>query len=81
MGVEVSLMSNSALVAFAAASANSSDGIGLVGFLVIAGLALALVFLYRSLRRQLGRIDFDANGRSDAERMRRDASPDGDATP
>ena len=74
-------MSNSAPVVFVAASNNSNNGIGLVGFLVIAGLALALVFLYRSLRRQLGRIDFDASGRSDAERMRRDASPDGDSTP
>jgi hypothetical protein len=74
-------MSSSAPVVFVAATADSNDGIGMVGFLVIAGLALALVFLYRSLRRQLGRIDFDANGRSDAERMRRDASPDGDTTP
>jgi hypothetical protein len=66
--------------AVVAASADSNVGIGFLGFAVIAALALAVVFLYRSLRRQLGRIDFDANGTSDAERMRRDGSPDDDAT-
>jgi hypothetical protein len=66
---------------FVTATADSNVGMGLVGFLVIAGLALALVLLYRSLRRQLGRIDFDAEGTSDAERMRGHSSPDGDTAP
>ncbi len=33
------------------------------------GLALAMVFLYRSMRKQLKRIDFNAEGGSDQERM------------
>jgi hypothetical protein len=65
----------------AAASGESSVGMGLVGFLVILGLALALVFLYRSLRRQLRRINFDPEGTTDAERMRRGSSPDSDPAP
>jgi hypothetical protein len=66
---------------FIAASGDSNAGIGFLGFAVIAALALALFFLYRSLRRQLGRIDFDAEGTSDAERMRRPGSSDGEGTP
>jgi hypothetical protein len=52
----------------------SGVGPGLLGFLVFAGLCAALIVLYRSLRRQLRRIDFDAEGESDAERMRRDGN-------
>ena len=48
----------------------SRVGPGLLGFLVFAGLCAALIVLYRSLRRQLRRIDFDAEGESDAERDR-----------
>lgn len=56
----------------------SSIGPGLTGFLVLAFLAVAVVFLYRSLRKQLRRIDFDPEGRTDAERMRkRDSSANG----
>jgi hypothetical protein len=80
MGVEVVPMSFSPAT-MAAANADSNVGIGFLGFAVIAALALAVVFLYRSMRRQLGRIDFDANGTSDAERMRHRDSPDDDATP
>lgn len=46
------------------------SGPGLVGFLILAGLALAVVLLYRSLRKQLKRIDFDPDGLTDEERMR-----------
>ena len=56
----------------------SAVGPGLVGFLVVVALGLALVFLYRSLRKQLRRIDFDADATSDADRMRPDGSADGD---
>jgi hypothetical protein len=53
-------------------------GPGLAGLLVLAFLALAVVFLYRSMRKQLKRIDFDPEGRTDAERMRgRNASRNG----
>jgi hypothetical protein len=64
--------------AFVAASANSDAGPGLLGFLVVVALGLALIVLYRSLRRQLGRIDFDAQGTTDAERMRPPGSSDDD---
>jgi len=63
-----------------AANVDSNGGIGFLGFAVIGGLGLVLVFLYRSMRRQLRRIDFDADATSDAERMRRPGSPDGDAS-
>ena len=49
---------------------NTGIGPGLAGFLVLAFLALTVVFLYRSMRKQLKRIDFDPEGRTDAERMR-----------
>lgn len=53
-------------------------GPGLAGFLVFALLILAVVFLYRSMRKQLKRIDFDPEGQTDAERMRgRDSSSNG----
>jgi hypothetical protein len=53
-------------------------GPGLTGFLVLAFLAVAVVFLYRSMRKQLRRIDFDPEGTTDAERMRdRDSSTNG----
>jgi hypothetical protein len=80
MGEEVSQM-RSGQVMFAAAPdvpADSAIGPGLLGFLVVVALGLALVFLYRSLRKQLRRIDFDADATSDVERMRPDGSADGD---
>jgi hypothetical protein len=80
MGEEVSQM-RSGQVVFAAAPdvpADSVIGPGLLGFLVVVALGLALVFLYRSLRKQLRRIDFDADAASDVDRMRPDGSADGD---
>jgi hypothetical protein len=58
---------------------DSAVGPGLLGFLVVVALGLALVFLYRSLRKQLRRIDFDADATSDSDRMRPDGSADGDS--
>ena len=58
--------------------ADSAIGPGLLGFLVVVALGVALVVLYRSLRKQLRRIDFDADATSDVDRMRRDGSADGD---
>ena len=58
---------------------DSAVGPGLLGFLIVVALGLALVFLYRSLRKQLKRIDFDAEATSDSDRMRPDGSADGDS--
>jgi hypothetical protein len=80
MGEEVSQMRFGQVV-FAATPdvpADSAIGPGLLGFLVVVALGLALVFLYRSLRKQLRRIDFDADATSDVDRMRADGSADGD---
>jgi hypothetical protein len=55
---------------------DSGIGPGLLGFLVLLALCGALFVLYRSLRRQLKRIDFDPQGRTDAERMRDDDGND-----
>ncbi|MET0641843.1 MAG: hypothetical protein ABWZ36_05035, partial [Jiangellaceae bacterium] len=78
-GEEVSQM-RSGPVVFAGAPdvpADSAIGPGLLGFLVVVALGLALVFLYRSLRKQLRRIDFDADATSDVDRMRPNGSADG----
>lgn len=67
-----------------ASTTDGSGGIGpgVAGFLVFVFLILAVVFLYRSMRKQLKRIDFDAEGQTDAERMRgRQTPPDGPDTP
>ncbi|TDC49912.1 hypothetical protein E1212_16660 [Jiangella ureilytica] len=48
---------------------NSEIGPGLYGFLVVVFLILALVMLYRSMRKQIRKVDFDPEGTSDAERM------------
>ncbi|WP_116949911.1 hypothetical protein [Jiangella endophytica] len=65
-------------VAFTAAEAEAEDsgiGPGLYGFLVLIFLVVALFLLYRSLRKQIRRVDFDAEGASDAERMREHQEP------
>ncbi|WP_129670139.1 hypothetical protein [Phytoactinopolyspora endophytica] len=43
---------------------------GSFGFWIVIALLLALFVLYRSMRRQLRRIDFDESGSTDEERMR-----------
>jgi hypothetical protein len=79
IAVEVPMSSRLAeVVAAGTDAADAGAGPGLLGFLIVAGLGLALVVLYRSLRRQLGRIDFNAEATTDAERMRQDSPPDGD---
>lgn len=65
-------------VALTAAESDAEDsgiGPGLYGFLVIVFLILALVLLYRSMRKQIRRVDFDPEGGSDAERMRGHQEP------
>jgi hypothetical protein len=42
---------------------------GLLALLLTVGLAVGVIFLYRSLRTQLKRINFNAEGTTDAERM------------
>ncbi|PSK96082.1 hypothetical protein CLV30_12723 [Haloactinopolyspora alba] len=57
----------------AVSAAESSDfnaGPGLFGFLVLAFLIVALVLLYRSMRKQMRKVDFDQEGLTDEERMR-----------
>jgi hypothetical protein len=47
-----------------------SFGMGMLGVLLTVGLIASVVLLYRSMRTQLKRIDFDPEGTTDAERMR-----------
>lgn len=56
------------LSAFVAES-ESDPGPGSIGFWVVVALAVALFFLYRSMRKQVRRIDFDPAGMTDEERM------------
>jgi hypothetical protein len=46
-----------------------SVGPGSWGFWIVVALGLALVVLYRSMRKQMGRVDFNADGLTDDERM------------
>ncbi|NED99803.1 hypothetical protein [Phytoactinopolyspora halotolerans] len=43
---------------------------GSAGFWIVIALALALVVLYRSMRKQLRRVDFDESASTDEERVR-----------
>ncbi|WP_298326379.1 hypothetical protein [Haloactinopolyspora sp.] len=56
---------------FAEGSTNVVPGPGVLGFLVIVFLALALVLLYRSMRKQIRKVDYNDQGVTDEERMRR----------
>lgn len=42
---------------------------GSAGFWIVIAMILVLVVLYRSMRKQLRRIDFDESGTTDEERM------------
>lgn len=53
-------------------------GNGLLGLIVTAGLVVAIIVLYRSMRTQMKKIDFDAEGATDAERMRDAGKSKGD---
>lgn len=52
---------------------STEEGYGLqagpYAFFFFVALGLSLVFLLRSMRKQMRRIDFDEQGASDAERM------------
>lgn len=64
-------VSSEAFVASEAPDPSSLPGMGngLLGFIVTAGLVVAIVVLYRSMRTQMKKIDFDPDGTTDAERM------------
>ena len=59
------------------ASAASTGEAGALGFLVVAGMALALFFLFRSLNKQLHKITPDAQSRTQAKPRRAGAAQDG----
>ncbi|TDE09110.1 hypothetical protein [Jiangella asiatica] len=58
-----------------AESENAEIGPGLLGFLVVIFLLVALLVLYRSMRKQIRKVDFDDEGLTDAERMRGHREP------
>jgi hypothetical protein len=62
-----------------AASAASTGEAGALGFLVVAGMALALFFLFRSLNKQLHKITPDAQSRKRATPRQASAPQDGPA--
>lgn len=49
---------------------DSAIGPGLLGFAILIALLAMMVVLYRSLRKQMGRVDFDATAGTDEGRMR-----------
>jgi hypothetical protein len=52
---------------------------GSVGFWIVVAMILVLIVLYRSMRKQIRRINFDESGTTDQERMgRAKGSADGD---
>jgi hypothetical protein len=61
----------------AAASTASQIEPGALGFLVVAGMGLALFFLFRSLNKQLRKITPDARTRKGAEAARAEDSTGG----
>ena len=61
----------SSTVIVAEGSTSSGPGPGLLGFLVIVFLGAALVLLYRSMRKQMRKVDYNDEGITDEERMRR----------
>lgn len=58
------------VAALAEESESSGVGPGLLGFLVVVFLLASLLVLYRSMRKQIRKVDFDPEGSSDRERMR-----------
>ena len=58
----------------AAASTASQIEPGALGFLIVAGMGLALFFLFRSLNKQLRKITPDAPGRKSAQPVRSEDS-------
>jgi hypothetical protein len=65
----------------AAASTASQVEPGALGFLVVAGMGLALFFLFRSLNKQLHKITPDARSRKQAEPRGGAQDPGGNGSP
>jgi hypothetical protein len=63
----------------AAASTASQVAPGALGFLVVAGMGLALYFLFRSLNKQLHKITPDPRSRDSAKTARAEDSSGGPA--
>ncbi len=59
----------------AASSVASQVTPGLLGFLVVAGMAVAMYFLFRSMNKQLRKISPDPRVRAAAAKPRRAAQP------
>lgn len=51
-------------------SGGLSVSAGSAGFWIVIALLLVLIVLYRSMRKQIRRINFDESGTTDEERMR-----------
>lgn len=54
----------------------SQIGPGSLGFWVVIGLLVVLFFLYRSMRKQVRRVDFDTGATTDEERVASHHEPD-----
>jgi len=75
------LLSLSIALAAAAEKAPDPDDVkpGLLGFIVFVALAVAVVLLWLSLRKHLGRVNFEED-RSDDPEPSRDTNGDGHTT-
>jgi hypothetical protein len=60
------------VLAVAVASAASSNDVepGVLGFLVVAGIGVALVFLFRSMNKQFHKITPEAGEQADGEEVK-----------
>jgi hypothetical protein len=63
------------VAASAGAAAPAPVGPGLIGFLVVAAIGVALYFLIRSMNKQMSRIEVPREG--EPERPDHEARPDG----
>jgi hypothetical protein len=71
------------LYAVAVAAAESDEpagrsaiGPGSLGFWIVIGLIVVLFLLYRSMRKQMRRVDFDPTATTDAERIASHREPE-----
>jgi hypothetical protein len=64
-----------------ASPASSQVVTGILGFLVVAGMALALVLLLFSMNKQLRKVVSGPRWREEARQARENSSPDGNHAP
>lgn len=55
-----------------------SVGPGSLGFWIVIGLIVVLFLLYKSMRKQIRRVDFDTDATTDEERVASHHEPDDD---